>query len=78
MSDSNELRPIALLHEADSYIIHVEALLPKVLRISKIIRYPDNINGNGILESFTDLDFATRHAIVRQIQRRHYGHTVIS
>lgn len=72
MPDS-ALPPLPLLHEDDSFVLH---LSDEPLRLTRIVRYESNRNVDGTALSFSSLDDGTRRAIIQQVQRRYPGRTV--
>jgi hypothetical protein len=71
------LTPLPLIFDGDSFIIDMEAVGLKCVRILRIIRYPHNQNTTGVEEHFHDLTPDAKRAIIRQINRRHVGKSVI-
>ncbi len=75
---NDQLPPLPLFHDGDSYLIYLVTVGDRRVRIVHIERYPHNDNRSGVEENFRDLDDVTRMAIVRQINRRHIGKTVLT
>ena len=73
-----ELPNLPLLHDGDSFVLYLEDISPSRVRLLRVIRYPNNENCDGVEEHFRDLDYETRHAIIRQINRRHIGKTILT
>ncbi len=71
------LPPLPLIHNDDSFIIDLEPVGVKCVRILRIIRYAHNQNTTGAEEHLSDLDPETRRAVIQQINRRHVGKTIL-
>ncbi len=71
------LPPLPLLHEGDSYVIYLKSVGEKCVRIVTIHRFANNQNVEGVEEDFRDLDLETKKAVIKQINRRHVGKTVL-
>lgn len=71
------LPDLPLIFEGDSFIITLAPSGTKCVRILRILRYPNNRNGEGIEESFRDLNPEEKAAVIQQINRRHTGKSVI-
>lgn len=67
---------LPLLHNGDSFVLTLEPISLKIIHLTRIIRYPNNENGDGVEESFRDLDVETKRAIIQQINRRYVGKTI--
>lgn len=67
---------LPLLHNGDSYHLYLEVLSPKLILLSRLVRYEGNQNVEGVEVSFRDLDHQAREAVVRQINRRYVGRTI--
>lgn len=50
----------------------------KCVRISRIVRYPNNVNSHGVEENFRDLDLETKRAVIQQVNRRCVGKMVMT
>ena len=72
----SSLPDLPLLHDGDAFVITLEGVSPRCVRIVRIIRYPNNENGDGFDTSFHDLPPEAKHAVTRQINRRHVGKTI--
>lgn len=72
------LPPLPLLHNDDSFIVDLETVGLRCVRILRILRYRHNQNTEGTEERFHDLDYDTRRAVIAQINRRHVGKTVLT
>lgn len=73
---SNRLPDLPLIFEDDSFLIELEQLTEKTVRITRILVFPNNRNGDPKVEQFHDLDLRARRAVIDQINRRYTGRTV--
>jgi hypothetical protein len=48
------------------------------VRLVSVVRYPDNVDGDGVHEQFRDLDPETKARVIQQINRRYQGKTVLT
>jgi hypothetical protein len=72
------LPDLPLLHDGDSFMITLSAVGEKCVKISRIVRYPNNVNSHGVEENFRDLDLETKRAVIQQVNRRCVGKTVMT
>jgi len=75
MSSSSDTLP--LLHNGDAFVLTVLPEKAHSVRLVSVVRYPDNVDGDGVHEQFRDLDPDTRQRIIQQINRRFQGKTVL-
>lgn len=78
MSNSNEtiLPPLALLHDGDSFFLHLIRLGPKSLVLQTIVRHSHNESNVGEVWNFRDLNPEEKRAVISHILRRYEGNTV--
>jgi len=69
--------PLPLIFNDDSFLIEVEDAGPKTLRVLRITRFAHNQNTTGTDEHFFDLEPEVRRAMIKQINRRHVGRTIL-
>lgn len=69
---------LPLLHDSDAFHLTLSHVSPGRVRLERVVRYPYNQNVEGVEESFRDLDPETKRAIIRQINRRYIGRTVLT
>lgn len=67
---------LPLLHNGDSYHLYLDVLSPKLVLLSRLVRYEGNQNVEGEEVAFRDLDYQAKEAVIRQINRRYVGKTV--
>lgn len=72
------LPPLALVHDGDSFTLYLNEVGTKCVKILQIHRFPHNQNVEGVEESFRDLDIETKRAIIRQINRKYVGRTILT
>jgi hypothetical protein len=72
------LPPLPLVHDGDSFVIYLKDVGTKCVRILQIHRFRNNQNVEGVEESFRDLDLDTKRAVIRQVNRKYGGRTVIT
>lgn len=70
------LPDLPLLHDGDSFLIELESPGDRVIKIHRILIFPDNLNGQPKVEKFGDLDSRARRAVIDQINRRFPGKMV--
>lgn len=70
------LPDLPLLIDGDSYLIEMESPGDHVVRIKRILVFPENVNTTPKSISFGDLDSRIRRAVIAQINRRHTGKMV--
>lgn len=70
------LPDLPLLHDGDSFLIELETPGDRVIRIRRILVFPDNVNTTPSVMKFADLDSRARRAVIDQINLRHVGKTV--
>lgn len=72
------LPDLPLLHDGDSFMITLLAVGERCVKITRIVRYPNNVNSHGVEELFKDLDIETKRAVIQQVNRRCIGKTVMT
>lgn len=75
-SPSPEPELLPLLHDADSFLLYIVQKTPKRVHLVQVVRYPQNHNGEGVVENFRILDEQTKKAIIGAINRRYVGRMV--
>lgn len=73
---SEPYRPLALIHDGDSFFIDVIGLSPRTVKIERVLRFANNQNVVGVEHKFFDLEPEVRSAVMAQVQRRYKGLTI--
>ena len=76
MSSSSDTLP--LLHNGDAFVLTVERASERQVRLLSVVRYPDNLDSDGVHEQFRDLDPDTKAKVIQQINRRYPTKTVLT
>jgi hypothetical protein len=70
--------PLPLLHNGDSYLIDVVGVSPRSVRCNGAEQYLNNQNVVGHYVRFRDMDPDLKRAVIRQINTRYKGMTVLT
>lgn len=76
MSSSSDTLP--LLYNGDAFVLTLQPEGQHRVRLTSVVRYPDNVDGDGVHEQFRDLDPDTKQRIIQQIKRRYFDKTVLT
>jgi hypothetical protein len=76
MSCSSDALP--LLYNGDAFVLTLQPEGHHRVRLVSVVRYPDNVDGDGVHEQFRDLDPETKQRVIQQINRRYQGKTVLT
>jgi hypothetical protein len=76
MSCSSDALP--LLYNGDAFVLTLQPEGQHRVRLVSVVRYPDNVDGDGVHEQFRDLDPETKARVIQQINRRYQGKTVLT
>lgn len=67
---------LPLLYNDDGFTVHLTLDDPHSVRITGVVRYTGNVDGNGTHEQFRDLSPEEKRAVVAQVNRRYRGKMV--
>lgn len=76
MSSSSDSLP--LLYNGDAFVLTISPVSERQVRLASVVRYPDNVDGDGVHEQFRDLDPETKARVIQQINRRYPTKTVLT
>ena len=69
---------LPLLYNGDAFVLTISLVSERQVRLTSVVRYPDNVDGDGVHEQFRDLDPDTKQRIIQQIKRRYLDKTVLT
>lgn len=70
------LPDLPLVYDGDSFLIELSSPGERVVKITRILVFPDNVNSAPKHEKFSDLDSRARRAVINQINLRYPGRMV--
>lgn len=73
---TTRLPDLPLVYESDAYLIELGQESERIVRILRLLVFPDNRNGEPKFENFMDLAPSARRAVIEQVNRRYPGRTV--